>query len=489
MNNHFSENLKKIRKEHNLSQEQLADELGVSRQAISKWESALAYPEMDKIIFLCNKFNLNIDDLLHKDINEAKGEKESKNKINSLIDDFLNFITNTINLFTGMNTKSKIRCLFEQFIIIIILFIASLLVVNVLNSLFISLFSFLPYTISRFVNGVLYSILILACIAMSIIIVTHIFKIRYLDYYDKIKVERKKIEESRQNNENTQMEESEEKIVIRDPKHSEYKFINGLFKLIILMIKFFLLEFCMFVAFSLVFLFVGFILSFLLIKTGFFFIGILISIISASTISVVILLLILNFVFNRKSNIKKMIYSFILSLITFGIGIGLIFVGTLDFEVLDYNESMLTTFVTEHDMSENLLIYRSGFDKIEYVESDNNNVKIEYTLNKYCKIDEFIDGNNHIMPSAYCDDPTKIAKEFIKNVNNKKIIPFSNTIEKITVYTSKSNIEKLKENFDNYLEQNRTNEEKINAYEKRINDLESENNELKAKLSDDSYQY
>ena len=56
MNNQFSENLKRIRKENNLSQEQLADELGVSRQAISKWESSVAYPEMDKIITLstCN---------------------------------------------------------------------------------------------------------------------------------------------------------------------------------------------------------------------------------------------------------------------------------------------------------------------------------------------------------------------------------------------------------------------------------------------------
>ena len=61
MNNQFSENLKRIRKENNLSQEQLADELGVSRQAISKWESAVAYPEMDKIIALCEKFNVNID--------------------------------------------------------------------------------------------------------------------------------------------------------------------------------------------------------------------------------------------------------------------------------------------------------------------------------------------------------------------------------------------------------------------------------------------
>ena len=64
MNNYFAYNLKKIRKENNLSQEQLADELGVSRQAVSKWESGIAYPEMNKIIALCDKFNLNMDDLL-----------------------------------------------------------------------------------------------------------------------------------------------------------------------------------------------------------------------------------------------------------------------------------------------------------------------------------------------------------------------------------------------------------------------------------------
>ena len=93
MNNQFSENLKKIRKEQNLSQEELADELGVSRQAISKWESSQAYPEMDKIIMLCDKFNLNIDDLLHRDIKEVKGEEESKKKLNNSIYGFLKNIT------------------------------------------------------------------------------------------------------------------------------------------------------------------------------------------------------------------------------------------------------------------------------------------------------------------------------------------------------------------------------------------------------------
>ena len=59
----LSDNLKKIRKDNNLSQEALAEKLGVSRQAVSKWESGLAYPEMDKVIQICNMFDLNIDEL------------------------------------------------------------------------------------------------------------------------------------------------------------------------------------------------------------------------------------------------------------------------------------------------------------------------------------------------------------------------------------------------------------------------------------------
>ena len=45
----LSDNLKRIRKENNLSQEQLAEKLGVSRQAVSKWESEQSYPEMDNM--------------------------------------------------------------------------------------------------------------------------------------------------------------------------------------------------------------------------------------------------------------------------------------------------------------------------------------------------------------------------------------------------------------------------------------------------------
>ena len=183
MNNKFSENLKKIRKEHNLSQEQLADELGVSRQAISKWESSVAYPEMDKIIALCNKFNLNIDDLLHKDIKEVKGEEESKKKINNYIDDFLKFFTDTINLFSSMRLKSKIKCLFEQCIIAVLLFLISLIVNSVLESFFGSILKILPAGISHFFIGILHSIIVIFCLVASILIMVRFLEMSPLQYH------------------------------------------------------------------------------------------------------------------------------------------------------------------------------------------------------------------------------------------------------------------------------------------------------------------
>ena len=498
MNNQFSENLKRIRKEHNLSQEQLADELGVSRQAISKWESAVAYPEMEKIIALCDKFNLNIDDLLHKDIKEVKGEEECKKKINSLIDDFLKFITDTINLFSNMNFKSKIKCLFEQVIIITILFIISFIIVSLLNYLFSSILSFLPDNVYLFITSILESIFIIFCLVSSIIIFTHIFKTRYLDYFDKLKkeinIEKENIDKTSKENKDSEVvdknnkilfKKNENKIIIRDPKHSEYRFINGLFKIIIYIIKFFLLCFALLIAFILICLFGAFIVSFLTYKTGVFFIGLLVAILSFSVISIIVLLLILNFIFNRKSDKKKIIWSFIISLIVFGIGCGLIFIGSLNFDILVNNTKMLKIQTTEHEMKDGLFVSSYNDLEINYVEENINNIKIEYTINKLCDVEEHFNINdNSIVSWGNCKNPIKVTKEFLKNVNDKKIISVNNNIEKITIYTNKTNIEKLKSNSKNFYEKRKQYDETINYYENKINELETNNADLNQKLYD-----
>lgn len=61
----FADNLKKIRKIKNISQEELAEKVGVSRQSVSKWETSEAYPEMNNILELCKIFKCNINDLVN----------------------------------------------------------------------------------------------------------------------------------------------------------------------------------------------------------------------------------------------------------------------------------------------------------------------------------------------------------------------------------------------------------------------------------------
>lgn len=64
----FKTNLQYLRAQRNMTQEQLAMLLGVSRQAISKWESEKAYPEMDKLLVICDLFDVTLDDLVIGDV-------------------------------------------------------------------------------------------------------------------------------------------------------------------------------------------------------------------------------------------------------------------------------------------------------------------------------------------------------------------------------------------------------------------------------------
>lgn len=70
----FHEKLKQERKKHNLSQEDLANKLNISRQSISKWELLKGYPNIETLIELSELFGITVDELL-------KGDDFLKNKI------------------------------------------------------------------------------------------------------------------------------------------------------------------------------------------------------------------------------------------------------------------------------------------------------------------------------------------------------------------------------------------------------------------------
>ena len=66
----FGDKLKLIRKDKNMSQEELAEKVNVTRQSVSKWENGEAYPEMNNILELCKIFNCKINDLVHTDMSD-----------------------------------------------------------------------------------------------------------------------------------------------------------------------------------------------------------------------------------------------------------------------------------------------------------------------------------------------------------------------------------------------------------------------------------
>ena len=79
MNLEIANRLVALRKENNLSQEALAEKLGISRQAVSKWERAEASPDTDNLIALAKLYHISLDDLLkiHEDDEEETANKSS----------------------------------------------------------------------------------------------------------------------------------------------------------------------------------------------------------------------------------------------------------------------------------------------------------------------------------------------------------------------------------------------------------------------------
>ena len=162
----FSEKLQKIRKENNITQEQLADKLNVSRQAVSKWESGTAYPDTEKLIQISKIFNISLDEL----INNRETEKIKVDKKINLMDAFdkgFNFISKLVSMFWSMRFKEKIKFLFEIGILILIILLASLISTDVIVELVRRIFVFLPDSFVRTITYLVDTFLYLTWIILG----------------------------------------------------------------------------------------------------------------------------------------------------------------------------------------------------------------------------------------------------------------------------------------------------------------------------------
>lgn len=82
----IEEKIRELRKGHNMSQEHMAESLGVSRQAVSKWETGQSRPDTDNLIGLARLFDVTVDELTSSAtrvglVFDLKGELDSKKKL------------------------------------------------------------------------------------------------------------------------------------------------------------------------------------------------------------------------------------------------------------------------------------------------------------------------------------------------------------------------------------------------------------------------
>ena len=369
----FGDKLICLRKRKGMNQEELAEQLGVSRQSVSKWESNNSYPETDKIVQICNIFNCSMDDLINDNItNIDEIQRKDKNNLNIVIDSFLEFIIKTINMFSKMKFTSGLKCIIEMIILALILALVGNVVSGIFSTAIARVFAF-TQKIDIILN-VLYSIFIIIWIIIELIILVHTFKIRYLDYYDKLE----KKEDKTINNETN----SKEKIIIRDKNERPFAFLSVLSKIIIIFAKIFLLLFSINFIVVLFSLAIALVISIFLTPNSLLFLGTDISLISCIIINAIILILILSFVFDKKIKFKKTMLIFLFAIVFTGIGIG---ITTISFKNLKIDDKVEYNKTSKEiiDYKDNLVIVSNGLPDTEYeIDNSLNNIKITIYYNE-----------------------------------------------------------------------------------------------------------
>jgi transcriptional regulator with XRE-family HTH domain len=87
MNIETANRLYELRKKNGLSQEELADKLGISRQAVSKWERAEASPDTDNLILLARLYGITLDELLNtEDAKDLALENQESDQLEEVVE-------------------------------------------------------------------------------------------------------------------------------------------------------------------------------------------------------------------------------------------------------------------------------------------------------------------------------------------------------------------------------------------------------------------
>lgn len=487
----FSDNLQKLRKEAKLSQEALAEKLGVTRQSVSKWESGASYPEMDKLISMCSIFDCSMDYLLNGTEKEKK-EKEEKSSVtvNDVVNEFASGASKTVSMLSKMNAKGIIKFILE---IIVILFIILLfkIPVEMLEQFGTSIFDNLGGVGD--VLSTLWTVFIeLAYLILAVLFFVTIYKTRYLDNYKETKTDtniekEETTEEIKDDDKN--LSTIEDKQIVHENKNNG-GIISLLASILMVFIKFIVA--CILIGFAMecMFAIIVFAFSVILFIDGVHLFGPVIGLLGLVIFSIIICELLFNFIADRKTNLKRLFINFVISFLLMGFGISMSLFAFSKFTYIDglperYKQE---TYTEEITMNDNLLFECYGSGNIEYVVDDSlNNIKVEYNsykdLNKY-KIVVF---DNHIQLHDVNEsiNGSEIVKEIIRNLKNKKIYNYDVSMNRnLKVYANSKNIATLKQNTENYCTQIEEEENNDYYYEEEIDKLRDQNDELLSEIEE-----
>lgn len=102
----FGERLQEVRRENGLTQEQFAEALQVSRQAVSRWESGRSYPEVDKILYICNRYGVSLGTLFSEEVLLPDSDRtQAPQEVAAPPQDSL--LTSLDSFITNLSPKSK----------------------------------------------------------------------------------------------------------------------------------------------------------------------------------------------------------------------------------------------------------------------------------------------------------------------------------------------------------------------------------------------
>ena len=455
----FASNLQKLRKKENMSQEALAERLDVTRQSVSKWESGASYPEMDKLISICKIFNVDMDTLVNGDVlDEKKQDKETTINTKDILDKFNTLMKKIVCLFESMSFKEIIEFLVTVFLLIIIILIGTIPKDIIENLIGDGLLYDIAYvgpalnTIFTFIIDILYSV-------FAIVVFIYVLKIKYLD---RIKIKEDVNKEIVVKEKEKKVEEVE-KVIIKDNTGSN-SLTRLLAKIIIYIIKFFVVLFLFAPLICIVVLAVMLGFEVLFVIKGLPLIGILLWTIAGIIISALCFEVPLNFVINHKNNYKRVMITLLISLIIIIIG-SIIF--AFEFFSLTYVDSLPIDIKTK-EISETLPMTNDfktiGYyhNDIEYVVDDNLTDKIEVTVTYY---DYLVDYNIEVELHndnllVYMDSPKEFSfkdalDEISDDIKDGKIYNYDKLNEyKVTIKTSSNNIDIIKNNNESYFNEN-----------------------------------